>query len=485
MKCIFCRHDSPKDVQEVTDFVGDEQVDVAHARSVGSQYMNPVCKTIFSLTKSNSDLRFLTSFTHDYSVKYTGKPQGFVDAEKALKVALDAVARSFRSRGRAEALDPEMEAKRIGEARVRSLLFHVTNFTQIDITMAAFCIATKGRPYMTSHRSVNLCLYPLIAIVEGQRVSVTVKPAPGGGVRGSMAVTKYLSRDRRDLALFEFLVGGFSKKRNSTRSKKRSRSSAGESLFDDEAAEGNDDGEEHDGGADDEKYDDVADEFNGGGGGDNDDDDDYSAGVAEPAREATHVGCPSTPNDYVVVMHGFSFLPAVRLTTPEKIEKNALAKLLCFVPFDSLDKEHIIRESSSYFAAFEKAKADGLVCKLGNKYLANVESMWAGKIAAQERTKKRNQALAAEAQTIEALRGLADHKPRARQGADSDDDFNSESDNEDDADDADDVMGPTKNASVFASGRTLSPLPANELMCFIISHKMIKQAQLMSWTCPG
>ncbi len=460
MKCIFCRHDSPKDVQEVTDFVGDDQVDVSHARSVGSQYMNPVCKTIFSLTKSNSDLRFLTSFTHDYSVKYTGKPQGFVDAEKALKVALDAVARSFRSRGRAEALDPEMEAKRIGEARVRSLLFHVTNFTQIDITMAAFCIATKGRPYMTSHRSVNLSLYPLISIVEGQRVSVTVKPAPGGGVRGSMAVTKYLSRDRRDLALFEFLVGGFSKKRNSTRSKKRSRSSAGDSLFDDEAEEGDDDGEENDGGVDGDEHDDDA--ADGGGG----DDGDQSAGVAKPAREATPVGCPSTPNDYVVVMHGFSFLPAVRLTTPEKIEKNALAKLLCFVPFDSLDKGHLLRESSSYYAAFEKAKADGFVCKLGEKYLANVESMWEGKIAAQERTKKRNQDLAAKAQTIEALRGSTDHKPRPRQGADSDDDFNSESDNEDDADDAEDAIGPTKNASVFASGKAVSPPPS--LYCILL-----------------
>jgi hypothetical protein len=175
----------------------------------------------------------------------------------------------------------------------------------------------------------------------------------------------------------------------------------------------------------------------------------------------------------------------VRLTTPEKIEKNALAKLLCFVPFDSLDKEHILRESSSYFAAFEKAKEDGLVCKLGTKYLANVESMWAGKIAAQERTKKRNQELAAKAQTIEALRGSIDHKPRPRQGADSDDDFNSESDNEDDADDADDAMGPTKNASVFASGKTLSPPPATAYFYFVVSHNMIKQAQLMSWTCPG
>ena len=125
------------------------------------------------------------------------------------------------------------------------------------------------------------------------------------------------------------------------------------------------------------------------------------------------------------------------------------------------------------------------MCKLGEKYLANVESMWAGKIAAQERTKKRNQDLAAKAQTIEALRGSTDHKPRPRQGADSDDDFNSESDNEDDADDADDAMGPTKNASVFASGRTLSPPPATAYFYFVVSHNMIKQAQLMIWTCPG
>jgi hypothetical protein len=74
----------------------------------------------------------------EYSVKYSAKNQGMIDDEKALKISQDAVSRSFRSRRRAEADDPDMDSKQIGEARVRSLLFHSTNFTQLDCTMVFF-----------------------------------------------------------------------------------------------------------------------------------------------------------------------------------------------------------------------------------------------------------------------------------------------------------------------------------------------------------
>jgi hypothetical protein len=145
MRCILCRYNVPHEVQLITDFVGDGLIDVALARSLGSQYMNACCIPVFSVTKSNSDLRFLHAFSMDYSVKYTAKYQGTIDDEKVLKISLDAVARSFRSRRRAEADDPDMDSKRIGEARVRSLLFHSTNFTQVDSTMGFYCLLTKGR----------------------------------------------------------------------------------------------------------------------------------------------------------------------------------------------------------------------------------------------------------------------------------------------------------------------------------------------------
>jgi len=395
--------------------------------------MNPAFMTLFSLTKSNSDLRFLRLVSLDYSVKYSAKVQGIVDAEKALKIALDAVDRSFRSRQRAEANDPDMEAKRLGEARVRSLLFHITNFTQIDITMAAFCLLTKGRPYMTSHREVNLSLYPLMSIVEGGRVSVTVTPAPGGGVRGSMMVTKYLNRDRRDLALFEFLAGGFSVKRKSTTRRKRKLAS----HFDDEAEERDDESAVDS----DESREDA--ELS-----DSDDRDRTSSDIgASPTRP--QIGYPSTPDDFVVVLHGCSFKPKVRLTTPEATEKNALATLLYFVPFDSLDKASMLRGQKSYSDAVEQAIKDGVLCALGVQYLANVDSMWTQKIAAQDRTKIYNQKLREQAQSIDALKGSSQLKQPSH-GADSDDDFNSDSDN--DADGADDIMQTAISSSIFARG---------------------------------
>jgi hypothetical protein len=73
---------------------------------------------------------------------------------------------------------------------------------------------------MTSHRHENLSLSSIMAAVEGSRVSVTVTPRPDGSLWGSMKVTKYLSRSRRDLSFFEFLVGGFNAKRQSKSSKK-------------------------------------------------------------------------------------------------------------------------------------------------------------------------------------------------------------------------------------------------------------------------
>jgi hypothetical protein len=81
----------PHDVQLITDFVGDGLVDVALARSLGSQYMNACCIPVFSITKSNSDLRFLHAFSMEYSVKYSAKNQGMIDDLKALKISQDAV----------------------------------------------------------------------------------------------------------------------------------------------------------------------------------------------------------------------------------------------------------------------------------------------------------------------------------------------------------------------------------------------------------
>ena len=260
---------------------------------------------------------------------------------------------------------------------------------------------------MTSHRHENLSLSPIMAAVEGSRVSVTVTSRPDGSLWGSMKVTKYLSRSRRDLSFFEFLVGGFNAKRQS-KSSKKGKPGSNKSLCYDEAEEDEEDGSDEDNANDDHV---------------NDDDFDEPDPVA--TTERLSIGCPSLPTDFVVVLHGFSFKPKVRLNTKEKRERNALAVLLCFVPFDSLEKLHILQGCESYTEAAEKAD----ICPLGIKYLKNVELLWTDKMKAQERTKTHNQALLTEAERTEGLQGLSFCK-KTMNSLDSDDDFNSDSDND-------------------------------------------------------
>ena len=128
MRCILCRYNVPHDVQLITDFVGDGLVDVALARSLGSQYMNACCIPVFSITKSNSDLRFLHAFSMEYSVKYSAKNQGMIDDEKALKI------RKMRSRDLFEAVDaPRLTIQTWTQSKSARLVFEVYYFTALTL----------------------------------------------------------------------------------------------------------------------------------------------------------------------------------------------------------------------------------------------------------------------------------------------------------------------------------------------------------------
>ena len=170
MRCAVCRYNIPHDPSPDThvkendgtdDEVSDDgkllSAEVVRQRSLASLYMNATNFHIFSLTKSNSDLRVLAGISIDYCVKYTSKPQ-CIDADKVLKAALNAVSRAYKNRALAEAREPELTPHAIGQGRIKNLLYNTTNFMQIDGTMAGYCLATASRPFKCSHRIVNLNL---------------------------------------------------------------------------------------------------------------------------------------------------------------------------------------------------------------------------------------------------------------------------------------------------------------------------------------
>jgi len=113
--------------------------------------------------------------------------------------------------------------------------------------------------------------------------------------------------------------------------------------------------------------------------------------------------------------------------------------LLCFVPFDSLTRDEILRGHETYEAAFEDALAEGWVCELGRRFLENLEIYWDMKFAAQERTKERDARMHEEVDENEELaaRGLegAKNKSAGANGDDDDDDGDFDSDLDSDEDD--------------------------------------------------
>jgi hypothetical protein len=356
-----------------------------------------------SLAKSNHDLRFLGTNV-DYAVKYTGKPQGPVDSDRAITTVLDAIARTNRSRGRAEEQDPDMTPQQMGNARMRSLLFNTTNFHQIHNTLIAYCLLRKDRPFLVSHRrQVILNLRPLIAMVRGESgVTIVVRPTSDGGATGSMAVAKYMQRDNMTLALFSFLCNGHHRRRHV-----RSTNEPGGHI----SSEAMDDDEEDDG------------------------EDEEAEGCDEERASTT-----AKPLEHIVVIHGFSFKPERRRTTLEKRESHALAALLLFVPFSSLDEASLLGGHESFQEAFDAAKLDGTLCVEGVKYLHNMELHWEQKFDSQDRTVARNVELKAEAEQCAKDHKLEKRSSRKSSGADANDDdneknFRTDSDSDSDMDD--------------------------------------------------
>ena len=174
MKCCLCRYGIPHEPSPKTHLKEDDESDgsdtgdseegkslllaeVVRKRSLASRYMNGANFRMFSLTKSNTDFRILAGISIDYCVKYTSKPQ-CIDSEKVLRSALNAVSRSYRSRGLAEAREPELSPEDIGRGRIRSLMYNLGNFCQVAGTMVGYVLVTGNRPFISTHRIVNMNL---------------------------------------------------------------------------------------------------------------------------------------------------------------------------------------------------------------------------------------------------------------------------------------------------------------------------------------
>jgi hypothetical protein len=362
MTCIVCRYNHPYSALGASILDDDG---ITYARTVGSEYLNPAPLQIISLTKSNSDLRFLRGPAVDYSTKYTSKPQGVIDNDKLL----EAIARAFVSRNRAERENPDFTPDQIGKARARSLMYNTTNYTQIDATLAAFFLARKGGAFIFTHKVAHLGLYSLMSIVQSSAVTVTLVPGKDGGATSSLSATRYIQRQERHLALFEFFLLGLHERSNSRKRKKNKSTTKSDS---EDSTTTTSDSE--------------------------------TETSSLRSDDTTHPGCPSSPSDRVVVIHGFSFKPAIRRTTAEKEAEHALAALICFVPFDTLDANGIMRGKPNYQEALQDAEAANAICPVGLKYLANVEKFWALKLNAQERTKERNRRQKQEADADEQLK---------------------------------------------------------------------------------
>ena len=419
---MICRYNKPHRSQGATEVCEDC---ITQARSIGSEYLNGYVAIFASLVKWNHDLRFLNTNV-DYSVKYTAKPQGPVDIDRALTTVLDAISRSDRSRSHAENEDPNLTPDQIGKARVRSLLFNVTNYHQIHNTLLIACMLRKGQPFFMSHRRVLFSLLPLIAYVKGGDVTIAIRRTSDGGACGAMAVTKYLNRTTKSMALFPFLSGGHHLRKSQRQTEKKDKSGGG--LFDDETMDDEDEGD-----SDEE-----------------DEDKEEDGNVDEPAVNETST---SMPEDYTVVIHGFSFKPEARRNTHEKRENNALAALLLFVPFHTLDSASLRGEHGTYQEAFSAAKRNGTLCSAGAKYLNNVEVFWKHKFASQERTVERNKKIREEAEKLlednpELKLGKCRRSKSDGEEDDNDKNFRSDSD----SDDYDYGVMPAPSASSRATG---------------------------------
>ena len=418
MSVVLCRYNSPRKPL-VNALVTTDGIEFA--KTSGSEYLNPNPKVPTSLTKSNGDVRFLRGASVDYSTKYSAKPQGGVVDNDVL---LRAINRSCDTRERAEKYNTDMDAFAIGKARVRSLLYNVTNYQQVDATLAAYCLLHKKGPFIFSHKQARLGLFTLISIVKKSSITVTLKNDNHGNAFSTLSVTRYIQREEIDLSLFEFLVLGRHEKGASAKKKKVVDNSADSSS------------EDYDSSSDEDyRYGSVedSDDSSSADGHSSNDEDNGS----NPARQAsTPVGCPSTPNDRVVIIHGFTWRPKARRNTEEKEEEYSLAVLICFVPFNELSAECILRGKKSFTAALKDARKKCSICPLGIKYIQNMETVWDLKFAAQERAKEhykrqREEANANKdlAESVSALGVTTDSN--THNGDDDDNDYNFENNDTD------------------------------------------------------
>ena len=206
MSATICRYGMPRKLRYVTVVNADG---VELRRLNGNEFINGYSSLIAMLTHSNHGLRFVFGPEADYCVKYSAKQQGPVNNDGLVNCHQQAVTRSFDRRLRIEAENPDMSLEAIGNARARSLLFHSTNFNQVDSTLAALCILRQGQPFIFLHRTVSLNLRQLMAAAQNTYVTISLQPQTEGGATGYMPVTRYIERTEHKLAVFEFLAAGY------------------------------------------------------------------------------------------------------------------------------------------------------------------------------------------------------------------------------------------------------------------------------------
>jgi hypothetical protein len=175
----YCRYSYPHDVQECTrvgceakkhdddedydsdDDDADDQLRMK--RTIGCEYINPRCDTLFLMTLSNSDVKVILGRPNVYSTKYTTKGQDRVDTNVVLDKFSAMITRSFKKRALVEEEHPEMDDKTKAQGRMLSFLYHYTSLHEIANTMAIFYVLTNSMPFFQSHDYTNLMLVSGIA----------------------------------------------------------------------------------------------------------------------------------------------------------------------------------------------------------------------------------------------------------------------------------------------------------------------------------
>ena len=106
------------------------------ARGIGSEYLNSVACDLFSLSKSNGDMKMLTGQNIHYATKYPTKVQQQTFCDSAFKRHREGIEKAFERRFNS---DP-MNSTQHGKGIIHSLAYQHTNILEVQPTCCSFVI---------------------------------------------------------------------------------------------------------------------------------------------------------------------------------------------------------------------------------------------------------------------------------------------------------------------------------------------------------